>query len=896
MHRVWFLGVLGLPTVAAAVDVDPFDPSASIAHGSGTPAVDSPALTDGGLSLGVTGVVAEDLVAFVDADGTRSVLVPHAFQTTLYGGWTFEDKLRLEVLAPIYGHTRTATDDPFRGAALGDILLQANIRLRQNESGTFGVSLLPTLGLPTGRPKALLARGPHLKLRGAVGGEVADRFGYAANLGFVLGPGDLFEDVAVGSAVLAGAGAWVRLDDRFRVGADYDLSIGTSNAPGDTNVLSATHLFAQVVDDSGLGLMVSGGRGLIRGVGAPDWRVMAAITFSRMSRDTDGDSIVDDEDTCPLDPEDFDGFEDLDGCPDPDNDADTLLDIDDDCPLEPEDFDGWEDLDGCPDPDNDGDTLLDPEDTCPYRAGPVELDGCPDTDGDGLVDDQDRCPLDPGPEDLVGCPDSDEDQVADYRDACPDQPRAADEPPEQSNGCPTRAFVQGDRIQITERVLFETARAVIRAESYELLNEVVRALKRYERIEKVEVAGHTDNKGSDRYNLRLSQQRARSVRDYLVEQGVDPDRLVSKGYGETEPIDSNFTESGRTRNRRVEFRILEQETVEEVEVNLAEDVGAITVTLPEDRPFAELRVDGTLASPRAPVRGLIVEPGTHEIRVTDPLRSLDWSTTVEVDGGETVTVSVPPEQVGPVQEGIILPSLDAGFDTGESGPDGAPAPVDDDAPLALPVDDGAPADPTPEADPAEAGTPDPADEASTAPTVPDTGEDAPDDDGMPRLSTGTEDAPTEPAPTEPAPDAAAPAGSPDDPWGAGDPDAFPVGSGPKVEATDPEGPADPDPDGGSPGFGEAAPDTVAGPGFGTPEDELSPRERRRAERRARREARKAEKARRKAEKEAEKQADDEPPPLVDPSTLPGAEGPGGEPAPDTEGAGEADDDPWSQDD
>ena len=288
MRAMLLLWTLGLAPVAHAVDVDPFDPSASVPHDSGTPAVESPALTGGGLSAGLLANAAEDLVTRTNADGELVRTVPHALSSTLYGGWTFEDKLRIEVLAPIYWHTRSEVDGvPFSGAALGDLVVQSNIRLKQNESGTFGVSVLPALGLPTGGRKALVSRGVHLKLKAAVGGEINDKFGYAANLGFVLAPGCEFVDVAVGSSVLANAGVWYRLQDRFRIGADYDASIGTSNAPGVRNTLGTGHLFAQVTNDSGLGLTVGAGRGFVVGVGAPRYRIFGALTYAQLVRDAD---------------------------------------------------------------------------------------------------------------------------------------------------------------------------------------------------------------------------------------------------------------------------------------------------------------------------------------------------------------------------------------------------------------------------------------------------------------------------------------------------------------------------------------------------------------------------------------------------------------------------------
>jgi outer membrane protein OmpA-like peptidoglycan-associated protein len=106
-------------------------------------------------------------------------------------------------------------------------------------------------------------------------------------------------------------------------------------------------------------------------------------------------------------------------------------------------------------------------------------------------------------------------------------------------------------------VFFETGSEVIKDESFELLNEVATVLIANPRIKVVEVAGHTDNKGKDDFNMELSQQRAESVRRWLIEHDVASDRLQAKGYGETEPIASNGTSKGRAQNRRVEFVIVD---------------------------------------------------------------------------------------------------------------------------------------------------------------------------------------------------------------------------------------------------------------------------------------------------------------------------------------------------
>jgi OOP family OmpA-OmpF porin len=310
-----------------------------------------------------------------------------------------------------------------------------------------------------------------------------------------------------------------------------------------------------------------------------------------IAKDTDKDKIPDKKDYCPTEPEDYDEYEDEDGCPEADNDLDNVPDEADKCPLDAEDSDAFEDEDGCPDPDNDRDGVLDTEDTCPLepgtaqtrgcpdqdgdaiadksdkcpaKAGLAEFGGCPDTDADGLPDPSDECPTEAGPASSFGCPDTDTDLVPNYRDKCPDKAANKGIDPKRSDGCPSRVFVTKDSIVITETVYFDTGKSTIKPVSFGLLNDVATVLKTYPQIKKVRVEGHTDDRGDDASNLKLSQDRAKAVMDYLVTQGVDPSRLISEGFGETKPIADNKTEPGRAQNRRVAFTILEQEQVIEV--------------------------------------------------------------------------------------------------------------------------------------------------------------------------------------------------------------------------------------------------------------------------------------------------------------------------------------------
>ncbi len=183
----------------------------------------------------------------------------------------------------------------------------------------------------------------------------------------------------------------------------------------------------------------------------PDWLMHLAVTrqFSIGGSDTDGDGIVDRHDRCPDDPEDLDGFQDTDGCPDLDNDQDGIPDRYDMEPDLREDYDGFEDADGAPDLDNDGDGVPDLEDLCPDEPedfdGHHDDDGCPDelqdSDGDGIEDRMDDCPDDPedmdGFEDDDGCPepDNDLDGIPDELDECPDEAEDYDGT-EDGDGCP----------------------------------------------------------------------------------------------------------------------------------------------------------------------------------------------------------------------------------------------------------------------------------------------------------------------------------------------------------------------------------------------------------------------------------------------------------------------------
>ena len=312
------------------------------------------------------------------------------------------------------------------------------------------------------------------------------------------------------------------------------------------------------------------GPGLSGGYGTPDARGMVMLAYrpSLGPKARDKDKVADDKDLCPDEPIKGEADPKRPGCsmppPPPDRDKDGIADALDGCPDVlgvPHETPA---RNGCPS-DRDNDSIEDSKDACPDVSGPasaeVAKNGCPlpsDDDGDGVPNSDDACPQVKGPQETKGCPgDADGDGVPDDLHACPAEKGVVD-PDAAKNGCPKSVRVSGTNLTILEPVQFETGRAKIKAASDELIAQVAGVLRDHPEIVKLEVQGHTDNKGPRNANITLSQQRADAVKAALIAKGVAEDRLSAKGYGPDEPIMANLTEEGRAKNRRVEFKILER--------------------------------------------------------------------------------------------------------------------------------------------------------------------------------------------------------------------------------------------------------------------------------------------------------------------------------------------------
>jgi len=262
-------------------------------------------------------------------------------------------------------------------------------------------------------------------------------------------------------------------------------------------------------------------------------------------KDTDKDGIVDKKDADPKLPEDFDNFKDEDGAPDYDNDGDGILDLKDKALNIPEDKDGFQDEDGVPDPDNDNDGILDVNDKAPNQAEDVDgfqdKDGAPDpdNDSDGILDQNDKCP---GTDQTIARNEDTKETYNGYQDedGCPD-----------TKPVPVQLEKKGAKL-VLKGVNFETGSANLTQESFAILDEVITGLKDNQEV-KIEIRGYTDSQGADAANQKLSERRATTVMQYLIDSGIDASRLKAVGYGEKDPIAPNSTPEGRMQNRRIEF-------------------------------------------------------------------------------------------------------------------------------------------------------------------------------------------------------------------------------------------------------------------------------------------------------------------------------------------------------
>jgi OmpA-OmpF porin, OOP family len=475
--------------------------------------------------------------------------VPYQLQAYADVGIEILDRFAFQLELPVtlvQGSNSTAVGDsseatavtaPNRAAPM-DTRLDARVIIYRNDTRSFKLGGEAALWIPSGNKYSYGGDG-------AVSGQLAvaaeldlKKFFFVFNTGFQIRPENDVNSFGVGSEWRYGVGGFVPIrDGSIRLGAEIFGSLGLSKYQPNSGQAS-TYLGANaplewmaegrffLTEKKHLWVGAGAGTRLTPGY-APDFRVDAVIgywfpiadtdpqspgkrfkaeRFADHGADRDHDHIPDDIDLCPDEPEDGKPPNPDDGCPAlPDRDGDGIPDNVDKCPDQPEDFDGIQDADGCPEDD---------------------------ADKDGIPDAQDACPKEPGDPD----------------------------PDPKKNGCPKfiRRISGSTEIQILKVIEFATGKAQILPKSFPILDEVVRLLKVNPEIKMLAIEGHTDNRGSDQLNEKLSDDRAHSVMKYISDHGVEAGRLSAKGFGPKRPIADNNTNDGRQRNRRVEFHIKEQ--------------------------------------------------------------------------------------------------------------------------------------------------------------------------------------------------------------------------------------------------------------------------------------------------------------------------------------------------
>ena len=502
--------------------------------------VGTPTLTPLNFNLSVFWLFADTPVQLASANDRGEILLPVVDRENyldLKASIGIIDGLVGTLEVPVLVERSVGEDfaDDIDTAAFGDLDLRGRYSLFEREREAFGVAGELILTFPTGSEKALTGSGSFSGGFNLIADGTFGPLTPVINVGFRVRPERSFVGTVEDDLITYGVAARYAVlpAEKLTVIGEWSGSASTSDlVPGNEVGLAALTSFF------GLGLSAGATVGLGDQVGVPSFRVFAGLSFvtGGSITDRDGDGLTGPADLCPELAEDFDGFEDNDGCPESDNDGDGLADAVDACPSEAEDKDGFKDDDGCPEDDNDGDGLADGKDKCPDQAedkdGYKDEDGCPDldNDGDGIPDTVDQCPV--KAETANGFRDE---------DGCPDQ-------------APKYVFKK-DVPLILYSIEFKSGSDILLDESSTILDDLASSLQTQDDL-RVRVEGHTDDQGNDSKNLELSQRRALRVVNALVERGIDKRRLTYEGYGESRPLVPNKDTDSRAKNRRVEFLVV----------------------------------------------------------------------------------------------------------------------------------------------------------------------------------------------------------------------------------------------------------------------------------------------------------------------------------------------------
>ncbi len=540
------------------------------------------------------------------------------YAMNLSGGVAVLDFLRLDLSLPLYFST-TGVDQSPQGLGLGDARLAAMaaiIRPDEGDAGGLGLGLVPYVDLPLGNPERFIGQ-PGV----AFGAKVAatyelEKLTLGADLGAQFNPEIELDNLHNADRLVATLGAGYKLGDSLGLNGELSFAppFSKNEQPGSDSPMEAT-LALRGRNDGGAFWTVGAASALSEGAGAATYRVFVGGGFGKIDskpKDTDLDGIADKLDACVDQPETVNTWKDTDGCPDdlgklkvqatwngkpmpgaavqivgPDGTPRNETSANDPIViggLQPET--SWKaDATMAPCLAGSASTTL--------KEGPndlvVELQRTQPgvihfevTDDKGkplsgvlaqITSDHAECIV-RGRVPLGADGKADQQQGAGSFHVTLTQndflPYETDVTLSAGGEATVKVQMQSGKVKVSQeaiiildKVYFETDKDIIKAESYPLLDQVAAIFKSHPEIKKVEISGHTDSQGKDAYNLDLSDRRAKAVRQYLINKGVDGARMDAKGYGETKPIANNGNATGRAQNRRVEFNITEREEIKE---------------------------------------------------------------------------------------------------------------------------------------------------------------------------------------------------------------------------------------------------------------------------------------------------------------------------------------------
>jgi outer membrane protein OmpA-like peptidoglycan-associated protein len=485
----------------------------------------------------------------------------------LNASFAVQDRLLVSALLPVA--LLQGGDDPTvqgvklsspTGTQIGDLRLGLRIRMFGDDDDPFQIGVGAYLHVPTAPSGSYVGEGV---VRGAPHLSMGGRFKLGVPMVWTAAGGMLLRGSNNPSLVTYGAGlAAALLDDRLQIGPEFygstPIQDGTLNLGSSVELPQTISTNAELLVSArarffgGLVVGAAGGPGLGKAIGTPafrftgsvGWAPGAARAVSQAPADADGDGLIGEADACPFAFGPKSANPKRSGCPVIDDDEDGVPNADDACPAVYGRASSDAKANGCPvlpPPDADADGIPDADDACPHELGWPSFDksknGCaapppnPDGDGDGVPDTDDACPHEKG------------ERSSDAR----------------ATGCPKLVRVVGAEIVLLAPIELKAGKKVtVDPASEALLSEVRDVIAQHPEFVRLEVQGHTDDRGKPVFDEKVSAARAEAVMDWLGTHGVPTSKLVAKGYGSSKPIADNHTPEGRAKNLRVQIVVIEK--------------------------------------------------------------------------------------------------------------------------------------------------------------------------------------------------------------------------------------------------------------------------------------------------------------------------------------------------